>query len=375
MQVVDGLMALQDVIIDMADEHVETYMPGYTHLQHAQPTTFGHYLMRHYFTFERDQQRIESAFGRVDLSALGGAAMTGTSWPIDRTRVAELLGHDGLIENAYDTGVFAQDYPAENAAVLSLMLSNIGRLAADLYVWSSWEFGMVEIDDALAGSSSIMPQKKNPNALERVRGLCGSSLAWFPAVVGTLRSASSSDLDLHFGGDRTNEMRETTVAVLELMRSVLTTLSVKTDIMHERAGASWSTATNLADEVVRRTGISFRSAHRVVGRMVRNALEEGIGYRDITAFHLDSAAEQTLGQSLGLSDEVVAHYLEPVGAVGALVTPGSAHPDAVRVTLEQARARQARHRRWWEDQTERVASARQALRAAVDGLAGALESS
>ena len=179
----DATLRLQDTVLDLALEHADALMPGYTHLQHAQPTTLGHYIMRHYYPFERDQQRLQGAFKRTNLSALGGAACVGTTWPVDRHRTAELLGHGGLVVHATDAGVFARDYPAENAAVLSILANDVGRLAGDLYVWSTWEFGMIEVEDGMANTSSIMPQKKNPEALERVRGLSGIAVGWLPAVL------------------------------------------------------------------------------------------------------------------------------------------------------------------------------------------------
>ena len=163
-----------------AAEHAATVMPGYTHFQHAQPWTFGHYLMRHASALERDLERLAGAFVRTNRSGLGGAANAGTSWPLDRQRTAALLGHEGLVVNSIDAGVFARDYIEEDVAVLALLMANLGRFATDLYVWSSWEFGFVEVADGLAGTSSIMPQKKNPHALERVKGLAGQASAGCP---------------------------------------------------------------------------------------------------------------------------------------------------------------------------------------------------
>lgn len=371
LSVLRELHALQAVLLDLAGRHVETYMPGYTHLQHAQPTTLGHYLMRHYFTLERDQQRIEGSFGRTNLSALGGAAMTGTSWSIDRDLVAELLGHDRPVENAYDAGIFARDYPSENAAVLSILVNDVARIAGDFYLWSTWEFGLVEIDDALAGTSSIMPQKKNPHAFERVRGLGGKSIGWLPATLGMLRSVSSSDLDLLFGEDPTPDMARDTMSALELMRAGLETTTFREDVMRNTSGAYWSTATNLADEIVRATDLPFRTVHGIVGRLVRLALEDGIVPEEVKSELLDRAAEQTIGRKLGLPDEMVRSALEPRSAVNRLVTSGSAHPSAALKTIEVGRERQARHGVWLDDVVSRIEAARQRLGREMDRLIGA----
>lgn len=366
LDVLDALLALQDTVLRLGAEHTETLMPGYTHLQHAQPTTFGHHLMRHYYTFERDQQRLESAYGRVNLNALGGAAMAGTSWPLDRHRTADLLGNDGLVMNSYDVGTFDTDYPAELAAILSILVNNVGRLAGDFYLWSTYEFGMIEIDDGLAGTSSIMPQKKNPHALERIRGLAGLAIGWLPSYQGVLRNASSSDLTLAFAIDPLGEIAQATLSVLELMRVTLDNLTVKRDVMRERAGAFWSTASNLADELVRHTGISFRTAHHVVGRVVRNALAEGVRPTAVTAAMVDRAARETIGRELHVADEVIRRALDPEGFIYSRVTPGSVHPEAAKATIVDGQQRQASHRSWVVERRERLERARRQLDKAVD---------
>lgn len=357
LEVHDALMRLQDLVLALASDHVTTYMPGYTHLQHAQPTSLAHYLMRHWFTFERDQQRIEGAFERTNLSALGGAAMAGTSWPLNRERASALLGHDRPVENAYDAGIFARDYPSENAAVLSILVNDVGRLAGDMYLWSTWEFGYTEISDSLAGTSSIMPQKKNPQALERIRGLAGRAIGWLPATLGMLRSVSSSDLDLLFGGDLLPEMAHDTMSVLELMQVSLETMEFNNERMRERAGIYWSTATNLADEVVRRCGVSFRTAHAVVGRMVRLAIERGLGPEQVSVDLLEEAATEIVGHALGMDDQTVREALDPVGSIAALITPGSAHPNATTDTIATAETYAGQHGRWLKEKRAKIAAA------------------
>lgn len=363
-----ALLRLQETMLALAEVHVDTLMPGYTHLQHAQPMTFGHYLMRHYYTFERDQQRLEGAYARTNLNALGGVAMAGTSWPLDRDRTSELLGNDGLVMNSADVGTFDTDYPAEIAAVLSILANNVGRLAGDLYLWSTYEFGMIEVADGLAGTSSIMPQKKNPHALERIRGLAGLAIGWLPAYQGVLRNASSSDLTLAFAVDPLPEVTRSSLSVVELMRVTLETLVVKADVMRERAGVYWSTASNLADELVRQTGISFRTAHHVVGRVVRNAIADGVGPAEVTAAMVDRAARETIGQSLSLPDAMVQRALDPSSFVSSRVTSGSVNPEAVRATINDGQARQAEHRDWIAERRRRLEVARQKLDEGVSGV-------
>ena len=157
---------LQDSLIARATEWIDVIMPGYTHLQHAQPWVLGHYLLAQVEAFERDAERLRQCYARVNRSALGTVAMAGTSWPIDRRRTAQFLGHPDIIANSKDAGfIIGMDFLPEMAAVLSILMSGLGRLAAELYLWSSFEFGMVDLDESLCGTSSIMPQKKIPMRL------------------------------------------------------------------------------------------------------------------------------------------------------------------------------------------------------------------
>src|SRR5262249_2241381 len=263
---------LQRAVLDRAREHAATVMPGYTHFQHAQPWTFGHWLMRQASALERDLERLQGAFTRTNRSGLGGAANAGTSWPVGRRRTAELLGHAGLVVNSSDAGVFARDYIEEAVAVLALLMANLGRLATDLYVWHGWEFGFVEVADGLAGTSSIMPQKKNPHALERVKAMAGQAIGWLPTVMGCQRTVLSTDLDVAFSDDVVAAYGDAVIGALRLMPEVMRSLIVHPEAMAAKAGGFWSTASHLADELVRRYDLPFRAAHHVVAKFVRDAI-------------------------------------------------------------------------------------------------------
>jgi argininosuccinate lyase len=228
----------------------------------------------------------------------------------------------------------------------------------------------VEIDDSLAGTSSIMPQKKNPHSLERIRGLTGSALGWFPAVLGTLRSSSSSDLDLYFSIDPTPRYVSATLSALALMETTLETLTIKSDVMNKRAGIFWSTASNLADEIVRRCGVSFRTAHHVVGRLVRNCVAAGIGPLEVTADMLVRASQEAIGQPLSLSEERVRQALDPEAFIHTRVTPGSPNPEAVKKMIDEGAERQAAHREWYLQKGKRIEAARQKLSKEVERYIG-----
>jgi len=367
--VAGDLVALQRTLLGLAREHAETVMPGYTHLQHAQPWTFGHYLLRQASAVERDLERLEGAFGRTNRSGLGGAANAGTSWPLDRRRVAELLGHEGLVRNASDAGVFARDYIEEDVACLALLMANLGRLATDLYVWHSWEFGFVEVADGLAGTSSIMPQKKNPHALVRVKAIAGQAVGWLPAVMGCQRTVLSTDLDLAFGDDLVTPYGDAVLGCLRLMTEVLRTLVVHREVMAAKAGAYWSTASHLADELVRRHDLPFRTAHHVVARFVRDAVAAGQGPGDVSPELFRRAAQELAGRELVLTEAELRQMLDPRHFVESRVTEGSVNPREVRAHVEEAEATLAEHGRWHVAKTDHVRRATLGLVARARALA------
>lgn len=363
--ITEQVLTLQRTILGLAGQHLATVMPGYTHLQHAQPWTFGHYLLRQFSVFERDLQRLEAAFARTNLSSLGAAALAGTSWPLNRERVAELLGHDGVIVNSHDAGEFSSDSPLENVAVLSILANSLGRLAGDLYVWSSWEFGLVELADDYCSTSSIMPQKKNAYALEVIRGIAGQAIGWLPWMQGIFKSATSSDCDYPYMGDIITEAVGSVFRATDLLRGVLETLVVNIAVMRDRAGAFWSTASNLADEIVRRNNLSFRTAHHVVGRLVRLALHEGIRPQEVTTSLVDRAAMGTIGQPLGLSQDAISRALDATQFVMTRATQGSVNPDEGRRMLAHALEQLAGHEAWLVTRKERIAAAKAKLASAV----------
>ena len=357
LEVAGDLLALQRAVLARGAAHAESLMPGYTHSQHAQPSTFGHTLMRHASAFERDLQRIEGAFGRTNLSAQGGAAMAGTSWPVNRVRVAALLGHDGLVVNSADAGGFARDHMEEGVACLAVLMSNVGRLATDLFVWHTWEFGFVEVADALAGTSSIMPQKKNPHAFERVKALAGQAIGWLPAMMGCQHTVLSTDLDYAFGDDTLTPMGDACLGSLRLMTEAISTLIVHSDVMAAKAGAFWSTTSHLADELVRRFDLSFRDAHQIVGRFVRDAIAGGQTPDTVDAALLHRAAREAGHPAITLSTAEVQQTLDARNFLLTRASEGSVHPAHVRAHIAQVERAVGEHERWHHEATARVSGA------------------
>jgi argininosuccinate lyase len=365
----DGLLALQRIVLARAREHAATVMPGYTHLQHAQPVTFGHSLMRHASALDRDLERLAGAFERTNLSALGGAALAGTSWPVNRRRTAELLGHDGLVVNSSDAGVFARDYIEEVVAVLALLMANLGRLATDLYVWHSWEFGFVEVEDGLAGTSSIMPQKKNPHALEHVKAVAGQAIGWLPAVMGCQRGVSSTDLDLAFGDEVLAGYGDTVVSAVRLLAEAVRTLVVHAEVMAAKAGAFWSTASHLADELVRRHDLPFRTAHHVVARFVRDAVARRQGPAEAAPELLTAALREVAGLDVVVAEAELRRLLDPRHFVESRVTEGSVNPRQVLAHVAEMERVLTARTRWHADRVAQVEGALDRLVARARALA------
>jgi argininosuccinate lyase len=357
----DALGSVLAKTIDLADRHADTLMPGYTHFQHAQPWTFGHYLMREVSILGRDMERLNAAYARTNLSALGGAANAGTSWPIDRRRCADLLGHDGLVFNSCDAGEFIRDYIEENTACISMMSANLGHFATDLYIWSGWEFAFIEVADGLAGTSSIMPQKKNPHALERVKAVGGQAIGWLATIMGSQRSALSTDLDYAFGDDLFGEYARASYASIRLMDEVVGTLIVNKERMASFAAAFWSTTSHLADELVRRYDLPFRITHQIVGRFVRDAVNAGESPSQVSSKLLVDAARDIAGITVAMSDFDLRDLLDARRFVETRTSEGSVSPSEVRRHVRLARIE-------LEKQRAVVSERARTARAAIDRL-------
>jgi len=322
LKVAERIVDFQKVILKRAEEWAGVLMPGYTHLQHAQPWLLGHYMIGQHDVFQRDLQRVMQTYERVNLSSLGGLALAGTSWPIDRERSAYLLGHTAPIRHSKDCAGFAMDYLAEVGSSLSILMSGLGRLASEWYIWSTWEFRLIELDEGLCGTSSIMPQKKNPYVLERVRALSGESIGWTPAQLGMLRTPTTVDADRFFSTGNVEYFRVANWT-LDLMEECVATVRINRERMKELAGANWNTASNLADVMVRECGMDFRSAHQVVGALVKNSLEADLHSSKVGSAEVNLAAQTVLGADIALTDQQIHDALDPDHFVATRRSRGS----------------------------------------------------
>ena len=327
---VEATIEARRAVLDVAAEHTETVMPGFTHLQPAQPTTLGHYLCSYASALARDTERLFDAYGRLNRSPLGAAAFAGTPFDIDRERTAALLGFEGLVENSMDA-VSTRDFLLETTGALATLATTLSGLAEDLVVFSN--AGYVELDDAYASTSSIMPQKKNPDTMELVRATAGDAAAGMNALLSVLKGlprAYNRDLQRahpHAFGAVDAVTEATTVAA-----GAVATAEWRTEAMETAAGEGFSTATGVAD-LLAMSGVPFRTAHEVVASAAEGA-------DPVTVADLDGAISEALGGGLEayLDPEAVEAALDPTESVGSRDSVGGPAPAAVERTLSTLRA-------------------------------------
>ncbi|WP_257993252.1 argininosuccinate lyase [Cupriavidus pauculus] len=362
LDVMDRLNEFQDAIADQARRHASTLMPGYTHMQQAQPWVFGHYLLSFSSRLHDSFVRLAQAYGRVNRNPLGTVGLAGTSWPLNRARTTELLGFDGQVENS-KLGREAFD-AADAICALSFIMADLNDLATDLHLWSSTEFGLVECDDSYCGTSSIFPQKKNPVALETIRKAAGPAVNWLSSALATFRAEGTGDQAMRTVS-HIDDALATTEGMLDLFTGVIETLIVHKDHMAESLKGSWCTASNLADVIVRDRGLSFRQVHHIVARAVRNAVAQGLTPDQLTSARLDEAAIETTGIVLNLGDSAVREALDPRRFVETRITEGSVGPHQVSRLLERAAEERAADRQWASEARSRLIRAQFSLNDAV----------
>ncbi len=327
--VLQELLRLRRVLVDLAGGHLDVLLPGYTHLQRAQPVLLSHHLMAYYEMFTRDFERFEDAFGRTDVMPLGSAALAGTPYPIDRHYTAELLRFSKVAPNSMDA-VSDRDFIMEFLSDASIVMVHLSRMSEELILWSSSEFGFVEIPDAFATGSSIMPQKKNPDIPELVRGktgiVFGNLLAMLTLMKGlplTYNRDLQEDKGLLFQGT------DTLTACLGVFIAMLGKIRFNAEAMERAAMSGFLNATDLADYLVAK-GMAFRDAHKCVGEAVKYALSRGKDLRDLTLEELKSFSSPV--------EKDVYAILEPEAMISRRTSFGGTARRCVVSALETARA-------------------------------------
>jgi argininosuccinate lyase len=355
LDVAETVLEAREVLTEVAAANGETVMPGFTHLQPAQPTTVGHYLLSYESALSRDTERLLDAYERVNRSPLGAAAFAGTPFEVDRERTAELLGFDSVIENSMDAAS-ARDFLVETTAAAAALATTLSGLAEDLVVFSNK--GYVELSDDYSSTSSIMPQKKNPDTMELVRAAAGDTSAGLNALLTVLKGLPRAyNRDLQRAHPHAFEAVDAVAEATEVAAGAVATADWQAETLAAAAGEGFSTATGVAD-LLAMAGLPFRTAHE----MVALAAEEGSDYEA-----LEAAAQEVLGESLSehVDREAVEAALDPAESVASRDSVGGPAPDAVEAALDRAVADLEADRETLESKRETLAAASDRLTAEV----------
>ncbi|MEA1930867.1 MAG: argininosuccinate lyase [Euryarchaeota archaeon] len=333
LEAIETTLALREALIDAAAEHTDTLMPGYTHLQPAQPITVGHFLMSYASTISRDTARLLDAYDRTNESPLGGAAFAGTPFDIDRERTAALLGFDRVVDNSMDASS-ARDFLAEATAALAIHATTLSGLAEDIVIFANK--GYIDLSDDYSSTSSIMPQKKNPDTLELTRAVAGDATGELTGLLTTLKGLPRAyNRDLQRAHPHTFRAVDAVVEASAVAAGAVSTASWNEKLLADEAGAGFSTATGIAD-LLAMAGLPFRTAHEVVALAAEEAEDRDTG---VSAALLDSATEDVLGESLFkyVDEQAVAAALDPARSVESRDSQGGPATAAVELTIAGAR--------------------------------------
>ncbi|HUV03502.1 MAG TPA: argininosuccinate lyase [Armatimonadota bacterium] len=318
---------LQLSLIHKAEEHIETVMPGYTHLQHAQPVTLAHHLLAYVWMLQRDRERFADCYGRTDVLPLGSGALAGTAFPIDREYVAKLLGFSRISENSMDA-VSDRDFVVEFLSAASILGMHMSRFAEEIVLWNSEEFGFVELDDSVATGSSMMPQKKNPDVAELIRAKTGRLYGNLLALLTVLKGLPLTyNKDLQEDKEPLFDTADTVLRCLKVMRLLIETSKFRADVMARALEGGFSHSTDIADYLVKR-GVPFRKAHEIVGRLVKYCIKEGKSPGELTPDELARFSDKLAG--IDLPEQAKK-------SVEARDVPGGTSPGQVGKQIEAAK--------------------------------------
>ena len=328
-EAVAHLAELLHALLDAAEAHKADIMPGYTHMQKAQPITLGHHLCAYAEMFRRDIGRFQAAKAAADAMPLGSGALAGTTYPLNRARVAELLGFSQLTRNSLD-GVSDRDFVLDYLYACSVTMMHLSRFCEELILWNTNEFQFVEMDDAYATGSSIMPQKKNPDMAELTRGKTGRVYGDLMALLTVMKGLPLAyNKDMQEDKEALFDARDTLIKCLSVFTGMFKTLRFRTDVMRRGASGGFTNATDAADYLVKK-GLPFRDAHEVLGKLVLHCIGENKALLDLPLEELRTFSP--------LFDEDVYTALSMETCVNARRLPGGPAPDMVQQTIDADRA-------------------------------------
>ena len=327
------VITLQEALTDLAEEHTETLVPAYTHLHPAQPVTFAHLLLAYVDGLERSLERLEETFPRVNLCPMGAGAIATTSFPINRNRTAELLGFSKVLENSIDA-VGSRDFILETSANLTLLAIDISRMAEDLIIWSSPDFGIIDLPESFAFTSSIMPQKKNPDVLEVIRARMSQILGNFLASATTMKALPSGyNLDFQEITPKLWESLETVAASVGMLSKLIKNLKVSKNVF-SKAVLKFATTTELANMLVKKYNVPFRTSHRIVGAAVKTLLDKEMALSELKPELLNKTAKDVAGITLAVKLADIKDSIDPQKFVENHKATGGPAPAEVKRMLK-----------------------------------------
>ena len=323
------VQSLMDTLLSLAEEHVDTIMPGYTHMQKAQPITFAHHLMAYFEMLKRDEERLSECRKRINVMPLGSGALAGTTYPLDREYVAEQLGFDAVTNNSLD-GVSDRDFAIEFCSDLSMLMMHLSRFCEELILWSSHEFSFVEMDDAYSTGSSIMPQKKNPDVAELIRGKTGRVFGDLTTLLTMMKGLPLAyNKDMQEDKEAVFDALDTVLLCLPVFTNMVKTMNVRKDVMLMGAKGGFANATDVADYLVKK-GVPFRDSHSIVGQMVAKAIS--------LSKNLDDFTLEEFKECSPLIEDDIYEAISMQTCVGDRKVKGGPAPERVRQEIADGRA-------------------------------------
>jgi len=358
------LIELIQVLLRKASETTGIPIILYTHTQHAQIGNFAHYLLAHSDIFLRDLDRLISCYVRVNRNPLGASAIGGTRFPIDRSRTASLLGFEGLVENSVDA-VSSRDFAFETAASLAILMVNMSRICEDLIVWSSSEFGYVELADAYSSTSSVMPQKKNPCTLELIRGETGTVCASLIENLVTVKGLPTGySRDLQTIKPSLWATLKMVKVCLQVMLGAISSMKINSEQWMKATRNSYAMAVDLAEELTRK-GIPFRQSHKLVGTLVKDLVEHRLGVKDVTSGMVSSLSERITGKKVNLTDTEISHVVDPLNSLEARQSVGGPSQREIGRMLQERKKNLEEYSNLVRSRVARLGEANSKLRSIV----------
>ncbi|HDJ66640.1 MAG TPA: argininosuccinate lyase [Nitrososphaeria archaeon] len=329
------LLNLMEVVLLRSEEEKDTPLMLYTHLQHAQIGSLSHYLLALFDHLLRDLERLEECYRRVNKSPLGASAIGGSDLPLNRLRVAELLGFDGVVENSIDA-ISSRDFALEALSVSSILATFLSRVSEDFVIWSSNEFGYVELSDQLASPSSVMPHKKNPCILELARAKAGRISGLLTASLMELKGTPTGyNRDLQDQKQLIFEALKEVLSILKIFSKIMKNVKFRAERMREIISDSYAPAVDLAESLIEHLGISIREAHMIVGEIVKKLVEREMKIKDLDLDIIRKVSRKVLNREIDIPENVLEVIKDPLGAVAKRKTLGSPNPSEISRMIEE----------------------------------------